>query len=96
MRVLMTADTVGGVWTYALELADALAPTRRRGDARDDGRAARAVRSGRSSRRPRRRPRATSADYALEWMADPWERRRARGRLAARARGRASRPDLVH
>jgi glycogen(starch) synthase len=24
-RVLMTADTVGGVWTYALELADALA-----------------------------------------------------------------------
>jgi glycosyltransferase involved in cell wall biosynthesis len=26
MRVLMTADAVGGVWTYALELADALAP----------------------------------------------------------------------
>src|SRR5688500_2128445 len=26
MRVLMTADCVGGVWTYALELADALAP----------------------------------------------------------------------
>ena len=26
MRVLMTADTVGGVWTYALELAGALAP----------------------------------------------------------------------
>jgi glycogen(starch) synthase len=25
-RVLMTADTVGGVWTYALELAKALAP----------------------------------------------------------------------
>lgn len=25
-RVLMTADTVGGVWTYSLELADALAP----------------------------------------------------------------------
>ena len=26
MRVLMTADAVGGVWTYALELARALAP----------------------------------------------------------------------
>src|SRR5215217_7766401 len=26
MRVLMTADTVGGVWTYALDLADALVP----------------------------------------------------------------------
>ena len=26
MKVLMTADTVGGVWTYALELAGALAP----------------------------------------------------------------------
>jgi glycosyltransferase involved in cell wall biosynthesis len=26
MKVLMTADTVGGVWTYALELARALAP----------------------------------------------------------------------
>lgn len=24
MRILMTADTVGGVWTYALVLADAL------------------------------------------------------------------------
>lgn len=23
-RILMTADTVGGVWTYALELAQAL------------------------------------------------------------------------
>jgi hypothetical protein len=26
MRILMTADTVGGVWTYALELARALKP----------------------------------------------------------------------
>ena len=26
MKILMTADTVGGVWTYALELAGALAP----------------------------------------------------------------------
>ena len=26
MRVLMTTDTVGGVWTYAIELTAALAP----------------------------------------------------------------------
>ena len=26
MKVLMTADTLGGVWTFALELARALAP----------------------------------------------------------------------
>ena len=29
-RVLMTADAVGGVWTYAVELADRAPPTRRR------------------------------------------------------------------
>ena len=27
-HVLMTADTVGGVWTYAVELVRALAPHR--------------------------------------------------------------------
>jgi glycogen synthase len=28
MRVLITTDTIGGVWTYAMELARALAPRR--------------------------------------------------------------------
>ena len=30
MKILMTADTVGGVWTYAVELAAALAQAKRR------------------------------------------------------------------
>jgi glycogen(starch) synthase len=70
MRILMTADTVGGVWTYALELADALAErdvevvlaamgTPLRPDQRRELRASRVER-------------AYCAPFALEWMPDPW------------------------
>jgi glycogen(starch) synthase len=67
MRVLMTADTVGGVWTYATEAVDALA---RRGVS-----VTLAV-MGRGPS-PSERPAAAAAihegAFALEWMTDPWD-----------------------
>src|SRR5690606_30146587 len=70
MRVLMTADTVGGVWTYSMELAAALAPhgvelivavMGREPDAgqREQARLLPNVRLAVSSLR-------------LEWMPEPW------------------------
>jgi glycogen synthase len=70
MRVLMTADCVGGVWTYALDLADALAP---------HGIEVQLATMGRLPDREQRRQAAKSAivtlhesDFALEWDDDPW------------------------
>lgn len=69
-RILMTADAVGGVWTYALALAQATAPlgceyllavmgprpaAAQRSEARRRGNVALAV-----------------GDFALEWMPEPW------------------------
>ena len=83
----MTTDTVGGVWTYALELADALAEhdveitlAAMGAPLSPDQRAA----LGRAARRAARSP----SDYALEWMEDPWDDVERAGALAARDRGR--------
>jgi glycosyltransferase involved in cell wall biosynthesis len=66
----MTADTVGGVWTYALELADALA---------EHGVEVVLAAMGGPLRPDQRRQlhrsqvlRAYAADFALEWMDEPW------------------------
>ena len=71
MRLLMTADTIGGVWTYALDLARALAPHHV------------TVALATMGRLPTPAQRAEAAtipgltlhpsDFALEWMPDPWE-----------------------
>lgn len=71
MKILMTADTVGGVWTYSMELARALqlhgvevhlatmgaAPTPQQRD------------------EVRQRPNIElhESQYKLEWMDDPWD-----------------------
>lgn len=69
-HVLMTADTVGGVWTYALEMAEALAP---------HGVTLSLATMGRSMTRAQRHEVERSpvvevheAPFALEWMAEPW------------------------
>ncbi len=91
-RLLMTADAVGGVWAYALELARALAPHGTR------------VELATMGRRPTAAQRAEAAaagvalhesDWALEWMDDPWaDVARAGEWLLALERRLA--PDLVH
>jgi glycosyltransferase involved in cell wall biosynthesis len=91
-RLLMTADAVGGVWTYALELARALA--------------AHGVEVHLATMGPRpgaaRRAEAAAAgvalhesDWALEWMDAPWDDvARAGDWLLALERALA--PDVVH
>ena len=93
MRLLLTTDTVGGVWTYALELSRALAgrdvcialATMGAPLSPDQWQEARAV------------PGLTihESAYRLEWMDDPWDDlRRAGDWLQEIAAG--FRPDVVH
>jgi glycosyltransferase involved in cell wall biosynthesis len=92
-RVLMTADAVGGVWTYVLELADALAPA---------GVEVHLVVLGPEPSATQRRAAAESAcasvvcaPFALEWMSRPWDEVDAAGRWL-RQHAADIRPDVVH
>lgn len=91
--VLMTADTIGGVWTYALELIAALRPL---------GVEVALATMGAPLRPAQVRALAGlrhlalfESEYALEWMTDPWDDVDEAGawlrELAARVR-----PDVVH
>ena len=89
----MTADTVGGVWTYALELAHALEP--------HDVRIALATMG--ASLRPEQRAEVDAlrhvevfeSRYKLEWMERPWDDVAAAGAWLLGI-ARAWRPNLVH
>lgn len=91
--VLMTADTVGGVWTYAVDLARAL-------DARGIGVA---LATMGAPMRPDQRAQLAGLSrltlhesaWRLEWMAEPWDdvRRAGEWLLALEQRHR---PQLVH
>src|SRR4051812_30606259 len=70
VKVLMTADTVGGVWTYALELADALADHDVEVSFVAMGAPLDAAK--RAELRVARVARAYAEPCALEWMTDPW------------------------
>lgn len=93
MRVLMTADTIGGVFTYAVELAAAL---RGLGDE-----VVLATLGPPASVDQRRRIRAAGVagwhqrDLAAEWMEQPWEDQELAGRWLV-ALARRERPDVVH
>lgn len=92
-RVLMTADTVGGVWTYALELARALRLSgveaiiaamggpltdRQRKDARRYG-----------------SPEIHESSWRLEWMEEPWVDVEAAGVWLLDLE-QLLRPDIIH
>jgi glycogen synthase len=89
----MTADAVGGVWTYAIELADALEPhgvevhLATMGPAPNDEQRAAASRSALVS--------LHESSFALEWESDPWDDVRAAGEWLL-ALGSAIGADLVH
>jgi glycogen(starch) synthase len=93
MRVLMTADTVGGVWTYALELADGLAE--RGVDVTLAAMGSPLSPDQRHELRACNLARVEAADYALEWMEEPWQDvyRAAEWLLRLAAE---SAPDVVH
>lgn len=92
-RVLMTADTVGGVWTFALELSRALQPW--------DVDVALATMGAPPSDEQRRAVAALDhvtlypSDYRLEWMDDPWDDVEAAGEWLKGLEARVQ-PDLVH
>jgi glycogen synthase len=93
MRVLMTGDTVGGVWTYALALADGL------------GRRGIEVHLATMGRLPTPAQRAQAgridglvlhaSDYRLCWMPEPWDDLERAARWLTRL-ARELRPDLIH
>lgn len=70
MKILMTADAVGGVWTYALELSAALAS-----HGIEVVLATMGPRPGSAQKeqvRTLRNVKLEPSDYRLEWMLEPW------------------------
>src|SRR3954465_616790 len=92
-RVMMTADTVGGVWTYAMELI--------RGYARYDIDVTLATMGAEPTRsqavEAAQLPNLdlVSSRYKLEWMDDPWQDLLDAGEWLLDLHQRV-RPDLVH
>src|SRR5438034_3027757 len=70
-RVLMTADTVGGVWTYALELARALGEQGVEVALATMGAALREEQKAEAQALPRLK--LFESDFRLEWMENPWK-----------------------
>src|SRR3954454_21886090 len=92
-RILLTADTIGGVWTYAAELAHAL-------DAR--GVEVALATMGAPLRRDQWRDLAGTRNgavheggYALQWRAEPWGEVDAAGKWLLELEQMVQ-PDVVH
>jgi glycosyltransferase involved in cell wall biosynthesis len=92
-RVLMTADTVGGVWTYALDLARVLG--RRGTDVALATMGAPLTPGQREEVRGVPRLTLFESAYRLEWMADPWGDVARAGDWLLELE-RQVRPDVVH
>jgi glycogen synthase len=92
-RVLMTADTIGGVWTYAIELTRALE--------KFNIEVVMATMGSPLNDRQKDDVRATSnltvyeSSYKLEWMQDPWEDVRCAGEWLLQLEQDVN-PDVVH
>ena len=93
MKVLMTADPVGGVWTFALELCERLAA---------DGVAVTLATLGAPLTAAQRSAAARlpgialeESAFRLEWMPDPWADLERAGRWLLRLE-RDHRPDVIH
>lgn len=92
MKILMTTDTVGGVWTYCLELAQALQPygvnicLAAKGKLSPDQNTAAASLKNVS---------VLAHDLKLEWMEDPWADVAAAGDWLLSV-AETYQPDLIH
>lgn len=89
----MTADAVGGVWTYALELSGALAVHNVEVTLCVMGPAPDAEQSAELTASPVSR--AYAAEYALEWMDDPWEDVERSGQWLLEI-AKDVKPDVIH
>jgi glycogen synthase len=92
-RILMTADTVGGVWTYAIELTRALETYGIEVFLATMGRTP----SEEQCRQARERPnlRLFKSEYKLEWMQDCWRDVSKAGEWLLHLERRIK-PDLIH
>lgn len=92
-RILMTADTVGGVWTYALELAAALGEHGIEVALATMG----APLTPQQHETSRQIPNLEvfESSFKLEWMEDPWEDVRKAGEWLLQLEKRLQ-PDIVH
>ncbi|HEV7298541.1 MAG TPA: glycosyltransferase family 4 protein [Tepidisphaeraceae bacterium] len=93
MKVLMTTDTVGGVWTYALDLIRALRPHGVEVALATMGAAV----SSDQRAQLQRLENATlfESTFALEWMPDPWNDVREAGRWLLELE-QTLQPDVIH
>src|SRR4051794_25505010 len=92
-RILMTADTVGGVWTYAMELCRALGVYGTEIALATMG--APLSPSQRTEAASLQNVRIFESDYKLEWMADPWDEVDSAGEWIMKLEDEFQ-PDLVH
>src|SRR5688500_2012496 len=93
MKILLTTDTVGGVWTYAIELARALRP---------HGVEVALATMGDPVRPEQRRQvealdnvRLFESTFKLEWMQEPWDDVSRAGEWLLKIESEL-RPDVVH
>lgn len=92
-RVLMTTDTVGGVWTYAIELARALSDYGIKVALATMGEPLNA--SQREEAKDVHNMEVYESSYRLEWMKDPWEEVEKAGKWLLDIED-AVRPDVIH
>jgi glycosyltransferase involved in cell wall biosynthesis len=92
-RILMTADTIGGVWTYALELIRALEPCGIEFALATMG--APLSRAQRSEARTIRNLTIYPSRFKLEWMEEPWREVAKAGEWLLRLEAKTQ-PDLIH
>ncbi len=93
MKILMTTDTVGGVWTYALELSRALSPYQVQVFLATLG--APLTESQRRDVEAVENVTLFESDYRLEWMQDAWDDV-IRSQEWLREVANQAQPDLIH
>lgn len=93
LHILMTTDTIGGVWTYSLNLAKALEPYGVHIHLAAMG----AMPSEAQKEQAARHSNVTlySSNWQLEWMDNPWEEIEAAGHWLKYLQSEV-RPDLIH
>lgn len=92
-HVLMTADGIGGVWTYAMELSRSLAAKRVRVSLAVMGAELSPAQRAQAARIPGLT--VHQSFYKLEWMEDPWQDVEAAGEWLLKLEEEL-RPDVIH
>jgi glycosyltransferase involved in cell wall biosynthesis len=92
-HVLLTADAVGGVWTFAMELAEQLSRLGVRSTIATMGDRPRAAQREMAARVPNLR--VVESEFKLEWMEDPWRDVALAGEWLLGLEDE-ERPDVVH